>query len=97
MAALLREQGRSEADKGLAAGFAGPGLDMPVELFDAADGLTEDEEPISPAVLRDSLRALKLVSALQPGHTPEQRGRAIGACDIAAIFLEAELKRVGLA
>jgi hypothetical protein len=80
----------SEADRELAEKFSGPVLS--IEMAAA----TEDEEPISRVILRDALRALKLVSALQPGHSPEERGRAIGACDNAAIWLEAELKRTGV-
>jgi hypothetical protein len=70
---------------------------LPIELLEAADHLgQEDEEPISPAVLRASLEGLKLAAALTPFSTPEQRGKAGGRCEVAAIFLEGEMKRLGL-
>jgi hypothetical protein len=57
----------------------------------------EDQpEPISPAVLRDCLRSLKLAAALHYDSTPVERGRAYGACANAVMWLEGELKRVGV-
>lgn len=63
------------------------------------DAIEDDEvERISHAVLRASLRALRRASTLDVWTgTPEQRGGAMGECANAAIWLEAEMRRCGVA
>jgi hypothetical protein len=84
----------TQSDRDLAEKFSGPVLSIEMEAA------TEDEEPISPSVLRASLEAHKEVSkafsAWMRGESPSVFGSAVGRSENAAIWLEAELKRTGV-
>lgn len=53
-------------------------------------------EPISGVVLNAALQALKKAASIEWNSTPQQRGAAAGACANAEVWLEAEMKRVGV-
>lgn len=82
-----------ESDRALAARFAGPVLLISLEDV-------SEPEPISPAVLRRSLVAMQELSsafnAYMRGQPGSVMGGPVGKCEAAAIWLEAELKRVGV-